>query len=69
MEFVPDHPVIQNMENTGYPDGKAPKVIHRCFVCGNEICEGEEFYQLWDKPRCEECVNDSRKVAESDDWN
>ena len=27
---LPDHPVIQNMERTGYPDGKEPtlSLIH-----------------------------------------
>lgn len=25
MEYVPDHPVIRNMERTGYPDGKPPE--------------------------------------------
>ena len=34
---IPDHPVIQNMERTGYPDGKEPK-YPRCPVCGEE-CE------------------------------
>lgn len=31
--FVPDHPVIQNMEQTGYPDGREPE-YPRCPVCG-----------------------------------
>ena len=33
----PDHPVIRNMEATGYPDGKEPEIYH-CPVCG-EVCE------------------------------
>ena len=37
---IPDHPVIQNMERTGYPDGKEPPEI-RCPVCG---WDSEEFY-------------------------
>lgn len=32
---IPDHPVIQNMERTGYPDGKEPEYPH-CPVCGAE---------------------------------
>lgn len=35
MYDIPDHPVIQNMERTGYPDGKEPNFPH-CPVCGNE---------------------------------
>ena len=34
---LPDHPVIQNMERTGYPDGKEP-TFPICPVCGEE-CE------------------------------
>ena len=36
----PDHPTIQNMERTGYPDGKEPD-WPRCPVCGEEC---ETFY-------------------------
>ncbi len=32
-----DHPVIRNMERTGYPDGKEPR-YPVCPVCGEE-CE------------------------------
>lgn len=34
---IPDDPVIQNMERTGYPDGKEPR-YPRCPCCGEE-CE------------------------------
>ncbi len=37
MELMRDHPVIENMERTGYPDGKEPTYPH-CPVCGEE-CE------------------------------
>lgn len=32
---LPDHPVIRNMERTGYPDGKEPK-WPICPVCDEE---------------------------------
>ena len=35
--YLPDHPVIQDLERTGYPDGKEP-VYPRCPVCGAD-CE------------------------------
>lgn len=38
---VPDHPVIQNMERTGYPDGKEPK-CPRCPMCDEET---DTFYK------------------------
>lgn len=34
---LPDHPVVQNLERTGYPDGKEPR-CPRCPICGEE-CE------------------------------
>lgn len=34
---IPDHPVIANMERTGYPDGKEPEPA-LCPICGGE-CE------------------------------
>ena len=33
-----EHPIITNMERTGYPDGKEP-IFPICPVCGEE-CEG-----------------------------
>ena len=38
---LPDHPIIQNMERTGYPNGKEP-VCPRCPVCDKEC---EEIYK------------------------
>ena len=32
---IPDHPIIRNMERTGYPDGKEPAYPH-CPCCHNE---------------------------------
>ena len=44
---LPDHPVIRNLERTGYPDGKEPQ-YPRCPICGEECeivyrryCDGE----------------------------
>lgn len=34
---IPDHPVIANMERTGYPDGKEPEPV-LCPICGR-ACE------------------------------
>lgn len=41
MFACPDHPVIQHMEQTGFPDGREP-VEPRCPVCG---ADAETFYQ------------------------
>ncbi len=38
--MISDHPVIRNMERTGYPDGRVPRE-YVCPVCG---CECETVY-------------------------
>ena len=52
---VPDHPIIQNMERTGYPDGKEPEEL-RCPICG----EDSEFFYTRKEDRkvigCERCL-------------
>lgn len=40
MYDCPDHPVVQNMERTGCPDGRLPEEP-RCPVCG---AAAETFY-------------------------
>ncbi|MDO4175779.1 MAG: zf-TFIIB domain-containing protein [Eubacteriales bacterium] len=42
MNKLGDHPIIHNMETTGYPDGKAAD-YPKCPVCG---AEAEEFYKF-----------------------
>ncbi len=52
---IPDHPIIQNMICTGYPDGKEP-IEMICPKCG-EVCD---FYYI-DADRevcgCECCIS------------
>lgn len=43
MQQIPDHPVIQAMERTGYPDGKEPR-MPKCPICG-EPCH--TVYSSW----------------------
>ena len=54
---LPDHPVIQNMERTGYPDGKEP-TFPICPVCGEEC---EEIFRDKDLNivGCDICFNQS----------
>lgn len=51
---LPDHPVIRNMERTGYPDGKEPEEP-RCPVCG-AICETIYTYKGTDIVGCDICL-------------
>ena len=54
-EQIPDHPVIRNMEWTGYPDGKEPE-YPRCPVCGEE-CEIIYRDKYLDVVGCDECIS------------
>lgn len=57
---IPDHPVIRNMERTGYPDGKEPE-YPICPVCEENA---DTFYKNFDNEivGCENCITsvDSR---------
>lgn len=54
MYDIPDHPVIRNLERTGYPDSKAPE-YPRCPICGAEC---KTIYQDVDGDifGCDQCV-------------
>lgn len=49
-----DHPVIENCERTGYPDGKEPE-YPICPMCGRE-CEDIFFSADAEILGCDECV-------------
>lgn len=55
MYDIPDHPVIQNMERTGYPDGKEPE-YPTCPVCHTE--QTTQVYKdiYGDLKGCDACV-------------
>lgn len=50
----PDHPIIQNLMRTGYPDGKEPKE----FCCPICAADAEDFYRnpLRQIVGCEHCL-------------
>ncbi len=61
MEYIPDHPVIRNMEAAGTPDGK-PERFPLCPVCGQE-CETAYVSRTDGEPLgCENCL------TEQDAW-
>ena len=62
MDDIPDHPVIRNMELTGYPDGKEPEYPH-CPVCGEEC--SEIYRNDLEIVGCDECI-DTRSLDEAD---
>ena len=54
MRELEDHPVIQNLERTGEPDGKEPD-YPRCPVCGEE-CETIYQARRGDYVGCDACL-------------
>ena len=61
---IPDDPVIQNMERTGYPDGKEPR-YPRCPCCGEE-CETMYKDRFGASVGCDDCV-ETKDAWEVDD--
>ena len=54
-----DHPVIENLMATGWPDGKEPPVPH-CPVCGAE-CDTAYKDRFGEIVGCDNCMFVSRK--------
>lgn len=61
MECAPDHPVIHNLEMTGYPDGREP-ICPICPFCKEE-CEYIYFDLGGDIVGCDNCLKE--KEAET----
>ena len=53
---IPDHPVIRNMERTGYPDGKIP-FEPTCPICD---CKCETIYtdSINETLGCDQCIEE-----------
>lgn len=50
-----DHPVVENLCRTGYPDGKEPEEI-RCPVCGSATAENFYFKRDGMVAGCDDCL-------------
>ena len=46
------------------PNADGPEVFGECDGCGNEIYDGDEYYEIDGKIYCEDCIIDFRKTAE-----
>ena len=59
MYNIPDHPMIRNIERTGYPFGFCEEeVIGYCERCGKKIYEYDRYGQSWPDQHlvCEDCL-------------
>lgn len=62
---MPDRRYLPKEPNLDPPE---PTVIAKCAWCGEDICEGEGFYELPnDEWVCDFCMEDVHKTAELDD--
>lgn len=59
---IPDDPIIQNMERSGYPDGKEPPQPI-CPVCG-EVCE-----TVYREFGTDEIIGCNECICAEDAWN
>ena len=63
MERLPDRPDIRCAERTGYPYYGQPRPFTYCDECGEEIYEGDDYYNIGGNIFCENCVNAGKRVA------
>ena len=60
--------VLVGLENTYLePEEKIRKVCCECSACGEEICEGDDCYEILGLTICESCIDDSHGYAELED--
>lgn len=41
-----------------------PTIVHHCTMCGAEIYEGDEYYDIGGDAICEDCIENARREAE-----
>lgn len=51
------------------PNADEPPVFAKCEICGEPIYDGDEYFEIDDKPYCEACVYGCYRTAEVEhDW-
>lgn len=69
MPQIPDHPIIRNMERTGYSDGKEPR-MPKCPICG-EPCHTVYSNLYGETFACNRCLSsdDAADVLEEEEYD
>ena len=49
------------------PNAPGPVVVHSCINCGEDICDGDCFYDMDGEPWCEDCIHNRLKTAEQEE--
>ena len=50
--------------SSGCPNAPEPPKFGECKVCGADIFEGDDYYEIDGEYWCEPCVYDARRTAE-----
>lgn len=50
-----------------YFEREAPRAIDKCIECGYDIYYGEEYYDIYGKIICEECIEHLKKTGGEDE--
>lgn len=40
------------------------KIANKCDICGEDIYEGETYYEIFDENICENCIKECRRYGE-----
>lgn len=48
------------------PNADPPKRVFICSGCGEDICEGEFYYDILGEQFCKTCIEDAMREAEYD---
>ncbi len=49
------------------PNASSPAPYCKCEICGKDIYEGDEYYEIDGHAYCEDCIWNSSKIAGEDD--
>lgn len=59
--MIPCHPCC--------PNAPEPLIFAHCCDCGDEIYEGEDYFDFDGMPFCEVCVMGKKRIAELEDFD
>lgn len=51
------------------PNAPAPIAVFVCAGCGEDIYEGDDYWDLLGEQFCSDCIENSRRVAECYDFD
>lgn len=52
----------------GCPNAPEPPMVYICSGCGEDIRDGDDYWDIMGEQWCRECIDDARRVAEYDPY-